>query len=139
MFVEQERFRRNPKSILFTIRNRPLWVSNSERIASPILDRSCSPTAGVPHTKLFDMQEGKNFVTKDAECVPVTPAQKALLELLSHPNAPDYSEFLKEIHELGTYYPDKDLVNLQASLHVHWLQEAVAAIASEHFTNSKYA
>jgi hypothetical protein len=140
MFVEQERFRRNPKSILFTIRNCPLWVSNSERFASPILDRSCNSKAGSSDLqKLFDMQEERNFVTGNKD-VSVTPAQFELLELLNHVNAADFAHHVKEVHELGTYFvTSNDLVNLSASLHVHWLYDAIDAIAQEQSINLKSA
>jgi len=72
--------------------------------------------------------------------VSVTAAQFALLELLRHPDAPDYAESLKEVHELGTYYVNsKDLVNLSASRQVHWLYDAVYAIAIEEFNQPKTA
>ena len=138
MFVAQERLRRNPKSI-FLHKERPAMGEHTERV--PVRSSIVLATLrrGVPLQTLFDMQEGKKFVPEGTVRVTVTPAQKALLDLINHPNAPDYSQFLKEVHELGTYYPEKDLVNLTASLHVHWLQEAIAAIAEEHFTNSKQA
>lgn len=138
MFVEQERFRRNPKSYLFTIRE-ALWVSILERFASPILDRSCNPKGSLAYKQLFDMQEERNFVTGNKN-VSVTPAQLELLELLNHVNAADFAHHVKQVHELGTYYvKEKDLVDLSASLHVHWLYDAIYAIAQENSINSKTA
>ena len=143
MFVEQQRLRRNPKSTFLQIGSVPRYLPQRSQIkpkgCTPILDRCCNPKGRFRIQTLFEMQQEKKFVPGDAVRITVTPAQKALLDLLSHPNAPDYSQFLKEVHELGTYYPEKDLVNLTASLHVHWLQQAIAAIAEEHFTNSKQA
>ena len=64
--------------------------------------------------------------------VSLTPAQLRLLDLVDHLNAADFAEALKEVHELGTYYvSSKDLVNLSASRQVHWLYDAVFAIALE--------
>ncbi len=115
-------------------------MSISERFASPILDRSCNPKAGSSDLqKLFDMQEERKFVTGNKN-VSVTPAQLELLELLNHVNAADYAHHVKQVHELGTYYvKEKDLVDLSASLHVHWLYDAIYAIAQENSINSKTA
>ncbi len=141
MFVNDRTIEEKSKINLFTIRNRPLWVSNSERLASPILDRSVSPKAsGSAYKKLFDMTEERNFVPEDRITVTVTPAQLKLLELLDHTNAADFAHHVKEVHELGTYFvTSKDLVNLSASLHVHWLYEAIYAIAQEQSINLKSA
>jgi hypothetical protein len=85
------------------------------------------------------MQQGKNFVTGNKD-VSVTPAQFELLELLNHVNAADFAHHVKEVHELGTYFVrEKDMVNLSASLHVHWLYDAIYAIAQENSINSKTA
>lgn len=62
----------------------------------------------------------------------LTPAQLNLLQYLDHLNAAEIAEALKEVHELGTYYPDKDLVNLSASRQVHWLYDLVFALAAEY-------
>ena len=69
--------------------------------------------------------------TENRVSAELTPAQVKLLELVDHLNAADIAEALKEVHELGTYYPDKDLVNLQASRQVHWLYDAIFALAME--------
>ena len=74
----------------------------------------------------------KHPESNETNNVSLTPAQLQLLELVDHLNAADFAEALKEVHELGTYYVnEKDLVNLSASRQVHWLYDAVFAIALE--------
>ena len=66
--------------------------------------------------------------------IQLSPAQLRLLDLLNHLNALDFANALKEVHELGTYFPNKDLVNLSASHQVQQLIDAVYAIEIERLT-----
>ncbi len=62
----------------------------------------------------------------------LSPAQLKLLELLNSNNCADYARYLKEVHELGTYFVSSpDLVDLSASLHVHHLFDAIFDLALE--------
>ena len=63
--------------------------------------------------------------------VEVTPAQKALLKLLSHKEAKDHYESLKRVHYLGTYCVDSDITALTASRYVQDLLDVLQQIALE--------
>ena len=47
--------------------------------------------------------------------IQVTSAQKELLRLLEHKEAPDYYESLKMVHYLATYCVAHEMVELSAS------------------------
>jgi len=74
----------------------------------------------------------KKFVTKNTQCVQVTPAQKKILDLLNSKDAEDYFLSLKKVHYLGTYCMQPDMVELAASSHVHDLLDAIQKIAIEY-------
>ena len=65
------------------------------------------------------------------ESVKVTPAQKELLELLSHKEAKDHFESLKMVHYLATYGVDSGMVELWASRDVHDLMNVIQKIVLE--------
>ena len=69
--------------------------------------------------------------------IQLSPAQLRLFDLLNHLNALDFANALKEVHELGTYFPNKDLVNLSASHQVQQLIDAVYAIEIERLTQKR--
>lgn len=71
------------------------------------------------------------------ESVNVSPAQKELLELLSHKEAKDHFESLKMVHYLATYAVDSGMVELWASRSVHDLMDAVQNIAIENALSKK--
>ena len=84
------------------------------------------------------MSQENNFVAQDMDHIPVTPAQKRLIDLLNEREAAFYAKWLKEVHQLGTYFvSEKDLVNLEASLYTFWLYEAIIEIAVEFNSNLK--
>jgi hypothetical protein len=113
--------------------------SNCESVVLPVFDCLDNSKAAAPRTKLFSMSKKTDFVTGNKN-VSVTPAQFELLELLNHVNAADFAHHVKEVHELGTYFvTSNDLVNLSASLHVHWLYDAIYAIAQEQSIHLKSA
>jgi len=138
MFVKSKQLKRNLKLFIY---NKELLAmgSNRESVVLPVFDCLDNPKAAAPRTKLFSMSKKTDFVTGNKD-VSVTPAQFELLELLNHVNAADFAHHVKEVHELGTYFvTSKDLVNLSASLHVHWLYDAIYAIAQEQSINLKSA
>ncbi len=67
----------------------------------------------------------------EKENIEVTPAQKELLEILTHKDAQDYFESLKKVHYLGTYFVENEIVELSASRIVHDLLDAIQKIAIE--------
>ena len=64
--------------------------------------------------------------------IQVTSAQKELLSLLEHKEAPDYYESLKMVHYLATYCVAHEMVELSASRIVHNLMDAIHKIVIEH-------
>ncbi len=134
MFVSHECFRRDPK-LHFNDKSLPMG-SIPERYVSPFLERSCNPKGSGAYKNFFDMHGEKNFVTQDTVWVQVTPAQQKLLSLLSHLEAEDYYNSLKQVHYLGTYCVDKDMLELWQNGYVHNLLDAIQEIKQEHFINN---
>jgi len=62
MFVEQSRFRRNPKQFIYD-KSLPKG-NNSERLVYPFLERDCNPKGKLAYKYFFYMQSGKNFVSE---------------------------------------------------------------------------
>lgn len=71
------------------------------------------------------------------ESVNVSPAQKELLELLSHKEAKDHFESLKMVHYLATYAVDSGMVELWASRSVHDLMDVIQNIVFENALSKK--
>lgn len=65
MFVVQELSEKQSDIYFFTIRERS-WVSDFERVASPIFDSSCSPKGALAYNLISDMQERNTIVTNSA-------------------------------------------------------------------------
>jgi hypothetical protein len=138
MFVKSNRFRRNPKTILFTIRVR-LRCTISKGFVTPLLKWFDTPKGELAY-KLFQMSNKKSIVTEGTVCIQVTPAQQKLLQLISHTEAEDYFNSLKSVHYLGTYCVNKDMVELWQNGYVHNLLDVIQEIKQEHFiTNLKTA
>lgn len=79
------------------------------------------------------MQQENDFVMPSSTPVSITPAQQNLLTLLSHPNAQDFAAYLQTVQRLATFFvKDTELVDLTASLHVLYLQDALQELAKEH-------
>lgn len=72
-----------------------------------------------------------------ASRVTVTPAQHKLLEFCNHQEANALAQDVKSIHDLGTYFTDRDMVNLDSSYHVRELYELLAEIGREEQSNCK--
>jgi len=135
MFVSTESLGAIQKLHFFNDKELPKG-SNSERLVSQFLELSVNPKGNSAYKLIFDMTEENNFVTGNTVCVTVTPAQQKLLKLISHPEAEDYFNSLKNVHYLGTYCVDKDMVQLWQNGYVHSLLDAIQEIKQEHFINN---
>lgn len=80
MFVVQELSESKSDIYFFTIRERS-WVSDFERVASPIFDSSCSPKGALAYNYIFDMQEENPIVT-NSTYAKVTDVPKTHLQNL---------------------------------------------------------
>lgn len=136
MFVMTKRFRRNPKTIFIYNKELLTMGSKSERLVLPFLERLVNPKVVTPRTKIFSMTKKNDFVTKDTVCIQVTPAQHQLLQLITHQEAEDYFNSLKQVHYLGTYCVNKDMVDLWQHGYVHKLLDALQELKQEHLINS---
>ena len=136
MFVSDKSLGEIQKLYFFNDKELPAMGSKSERLVLQFLELLSNPTAVTPHTNIFSMDKKNNFVTKDTVCVQVTPAQQKLLKLISHVEAEDYFTSLKQVHYLGTYCVDKDMIELWQNGYVHDLLDAIQEIKQEHFINN---
>ena len=109
----------------------------SERFVSQFLELSCNPKGNSAYKLFSTMQEENKFVTGNAVCVTVTPAQEFLLQLLNHANAENYLLSLQAVLELATYSVDPDLINQTASYEVNLIAKAVNKLHLEHLTPPK--
>lgn len=136
MFAEHKQFKRNLKLFFY---NKELLAmgSNNESVVLPVLDCLCNPKAVTPHTNIFSMHKKNQFVSGNAVCVTVTPAQKALLQLISG-NAQDLALYLKDAQERATYLCDFEITpqQLRGDYHLLSLQEAIQTLASESLTKN---
>ena len=132
MFTSHKQLRTQSETTFFNDKTMPTG-SMSERLTLPVLDCLCSPKGVVAYKYIFLMHKEKEFVT-GTTCVQVTPAQKALLDLFHKQELPDLFKALKHVHECGTYFTDKDFVNLFASYQVSLIIEALSDLILE--TNS---
>ena len=134
MFVSSKRFGRNPKTNFIYDKELLIMGNKSERLVLPFSERLDNPKVGFSAYKHFSiMSKEKNFVTEGTVCIQVTPAQQKLLKLISHVEAEDYFTSLKNVHYLGTYCVDKDMVELWQNGYVHSLLDAIQEIKQEHF------
>ena len=85
----------------------------------------------------FDMTQKKDFVTHNTICVPVTPAQLELLQLVTHNEAEDYYDSLKQVHYHATYCVDKDMLDLWKNGYVHTLLDVIHKIKQEKYSKSE--
>lgn len=136
MFVTTKRFRSNPKSIIYN-KSFPMG-SISERGVDPILDRFVNPKGKLAYKNIFLMTKEKEFVSGNAVCVTVTPAQQRLLQLLKGPEAQDFADSLRTVHYNGTYGVTVEEFCPSSSRYTHLLLDAVQALATEnYFTYTK--
>lgn len=139
MFVSSESLGAIQNYLFFNDKELPKG-SNSERLVSQFLELSDNPKGNSAYKLFSTMSEEKKIVAVDTECVQVTPAQKKLLKLITHVEAEDYFTSLKQVHYLGTYCVDKDMVELWQHGYVHHLLDAIQEIKQEHIiTNLKTA
>lgn len=134
MFVSLTRLRRNPKLYFFNDKG-SLASSAATKVPLPVLDCVSRTDGATPHTNIFLMLTEKNFVSGNAVCVTVTPAQNELLQLISE-NAQDLALYLKDAQERATYLcefePTKD--QLRGDYHLLSLIEAIHNVATEKLT-----
>lgn len=137
MFVKSKRFGRNPKTNFIYDKELPAMGSKSERLVLPFSERLDNPKVGnSAYKNFFQMSKEKTIVAEGTVCIQVTPAQQKLLKLISHVEAEDYFTSLKQVHYLGTYCVDKDMVELWQNGYVHNLLDAIQEIKQEHFVNN---
>ena len=134
MFVESKQFKRNLK-LFFYDKELPAKGSNNESVVLPVLDCLDNPKAGAPHTKHFSMSKKNKFVSGNAVCVTVTPAQHKLLQLITPIEASDFYKALKHVHYTATYCVDVDFFIPQKHGYVHQILDAIQAIAQEKTNN----
>ena len=136
MFVSTQKLRRNPKLYFFNDKSLPTG-SISERDVTPVLNCWVNPIGQRRIQTFFEMTQKKEFVSGNAVCVTVTPAQKALLQLISG-NAQDLALYLKDAQERATYLCDFEITpqQLRGDYHLLSLQEAIQNLASESLTKN---
>ena len=111
MFVESYNCREIYNYNFFNNKELPKG-NKSERLVYLTLQLYDNPKGNSAYKNIFDMSYENKFVTDNTICVKVTPAQQKLLKLISHVEAEDYFTSLKNVHYLGTYCVDSDMVEL---------------------------
>ena len=127
MFVESNNCREIYNN--FFLNNKELPKGNiSERFVYLTLQLFDNPKGNSAYKNIFDMSNENHFVAQDT-CVQVTPAQQALLALVSTPSkARELYIYLFEILILSTYHVDRDLINQEAACGVLEILHALRAL-----------
>ena len=134
MFVSNQQLRTQSETTFFN--DKALPTGNiSERDDTPVQDCWFNPKGNAAYKYFFLMNQEKEFVT-GAKSVQVTPAQKALLDLLDRHNVGEFNYQLTVVLELATYFVDDDLVNRKASYTTLQLSHALADLAAEFIASS---
>tara|TARA_R110001632_G_scaffold137804_2_gene253416 strand:+ start:6457 stop:6942 length:486 start_codon:yes stop_codon:yes gene_type:complete len=111
MFVVQELSEKQSDTNFFTIRERS-WVSDFERVASPIFDSSCNPKGALAYNFIFDMQEENQIVTIGA-FAGVTQLQQILVN--NFVNLQDKDDFLALYYEALPYSKTQEIAFLSVN------------------------
>jgi len=135
MFVESNNCREIYNNFLLNDKELPTG-DKFERLVYLTLQLFDNPKGNSVYKNIFDMSNENNFVSGNAVCVTVTPAQHKLLQLITPIEASDFYKALKHVHYTATYCVEVDFVIPYKHGYVHQILDAIQAIAQETTINN---